>query len=136
MLIKSYKKCSFDNALNTKQSPRQFLRGAKSEEKKRLNELGGKILRDAWLNFDVSKDYDFIKSNHLPKGSRWDDPCYHVGYAGYYLEQMSNKTGDVADASLYRKLVDIDTGLGTKASDQLYVCLTLTSKPEFIKVRI
>ena len=99
----------------------QLFRGAKSEEKKRLNELGGKILRDAGLDFDKSKDYDWIKS----------EDC--VGYAEYYLEQMN---GDEADPSLYRQLVDIDTGLGTKASDQLYVRLRLRSRPEIIKVRI
>ena len=99
----------------------QLFRGAKSEEKKRLNELGGKILRDAGVDFDESKDYDWIKSE------------YYVGYAKYYLYQIN---GDEVDASLYRKLVDIDTGLGTKASDQLLVCLRFTSRPEFIKVRI
>ena len=78
-------------------------------------------MRDAGLDFDKSKDYDWIKS----------EDC--VGYAEYYLKQMN---GDEADPSLYRQLVDIDTGLGTKASDQLFFCLTLTSRPEFIKVRI
>lgn len=125
----------------------QLLRGAKSEDKKRLNKLGGKILRDAGLDFDKSKDYDFIKSNNLPEGSTFDGACYHVGYAGYYLYKMMYEADACclcrifcktkgADPSRYRKLVDIDTDLGTKASDQLYVCLTLKSKPEFIKVRI
>ena len=93
-------------------------------------------MRDAGIDFDVSKDHDWIKSEDLPKGSRLDDPCYHVGYAGYYLAKILHTTGDEGDAPLYRKLVDIDTGLGTKASDQLFVCLSLTSRPEFIKVRI
>ena len=90
-------------------------------------------MRDAGLDFDESKDYDWIKSEDLSTESYWDKTCYHIGYAGYYLEQMN---GDEADPSIYRQLVDIDTGLGTKASDQLYVCLRLTSRPEFIKVRI
>ena len=98
-------------------------------------------MRDAGLDFDKSKDYDWIKKRYLSRS-------YHVGYAGYYLEQMNYDEADScclgrifcktkkADASVYRKLVDIDTGLGTKASDQLYVCLRLTSRSEIIKVRI
>ena len=89
-------------------------------------------MRDAGLDFDESNDYDWIKTNYF-RDNYFDEKIDHVGYAGYYLEKMRHKT---VDASLYRKLVDIDTGLGTKASDQLFVCLTLSSKPEFIKVRI
>ena len=88
-------------------------------------------MRDAGIDFDVLKDYDWIKSKDFTFTRR--RIINHIGYAGYYLEQIN---GDEADASVYRKLVDIDTGLGTKASDQLYVCLRLTSRPELIKVRI
>ena len=90
-------------------------------------------MRDAGLNFDKSKDYDWIKRKYFTFGRH---RMKHIGYAGYYLEQMKYKSYDEADASLYRQLVDIDTSLGTKASDQLFVCLTLTSQSEFIKVRI
>ena len=96
-------------------------------------------MREAGVDFQKSKDYDWIKSEDLPKENKWnrkESECHHVGYAGYYLAKILHTTGDEGDAPLYRKLVDIDTGLGTKASDQLIVCLRLTSRPEFIKVRI
>ena len=42
---------------------RHEFRGAQvnEEEKKRLSELGGKILREAGLDFEEWKDYDWIK---------------------------------------------------------------------------
>ena len=101
--------------------------------------LGGRILRDAGVNFDESKDYDWIKTNDLSfnlypktfKRSRDSRPLFrHVGYAGYYLEKSKE-----TNAALYRQLVDIDTGLGTKASDQLLICLFFRIQPEIIEVR-
>ena len=70
------------------------------EEKKRLYELGGKILREAGLDFEEWKDYDWIKK-----------VTGHVGYAGYYLVRSWNKSQMIneADAKVYQRLVDIDS---------------------------
>ena len=94
------------------------------EEKKRLNESGGKILREAGLDFEEGMDYDWIKKN------------WYAGYATYYLNKCKNdsKMINEADATVYQKLVDIDSTLGTKLSDQLVLCLRCTTRFDIIKV--
>ena len=94
------------------------------EEKKRLNELGGKILREAGLDFEMWKDYDWIKK------------IGGVGYASYYLGkcQVDSKMTNEADATVYQKLINIDTVLGTDASLQLFSCVYLTDRWDIIKV--
>ena len=98
------------------------------EEKKRLNELGGEILREAGLDFEMWKDYDWIKKRN------------YVGYADYYLHinlqkcQIDPKVTNEADATVYQKLINIDTVLGTDASLQLFGCLDLTDRWNIIKV--
>jgi len=103
------------------------LRGAKvnEEEKKRLNELGGKILREAGLDFEIWKDYDWIKKT-----------IGDFGYADYYLRkcQIDSKMTNEADGTVYQKLVDIDTTLGTKLYEQLWCCLSWTTRWDIIKV--
>ena len=95
------------------------------EEKKRLSELGGKILREAGLDFEEWKDYDWIKKE-----------TKDVGYADYYLVRSWNKSKMIneADATVYQRLVDIDTTLGTDLSLQLCCCLARTTRWDIIKV--
>ena len=95
------------------------------EEKKRLNESAGKILREAGLNFELWKDYDWIKK---------EADC--EGYAEYYLKkcQIDSKVTNEADATVYQKLINIDTVLGTDASQQLYGCVYWTDRWDIIKV--
>ena len=101
-------------------------RGAKvnDEEKKRLNESAGKILREAGLDFEIWKDYDWIKKRN------------YVGYADYYLHkcQIDPKLTNEADAMVYQKLINIDTVLGTDASQQLFKCVHWTDRWDIIKV--
>ena len=95
------------------------------EEKKRLNELGGKILREAGVNFEKWKDYDWIKKETT-----------HYGYAEYYLAESWNESYmmNQADATVYKRLVDIDAALGTELSLQLWACLSWTTLPDIIEV--
>ena len=95
------------------------------EEKKRLSKLGGKILREAGLDFEEWKDYDWII-----KETR------DVGYADYYLVRSWNKSKMIneADATVYRRLVEIDAMLGTEHSRQLSCCLSWTTRWDIIKV--
>ena len=90
-----------------------------------LNDDGGTILREAGLNFEEWKDYYWILEEA-------DD----IGYADYYLYKCENdsKMINEADATVYQKLVDIDSKLGTKLSDQLYWCLYYTTRWDIIKV--
>ena len=102
-------------------------RGAQvgEEEKKRLNKLGGKILREAGLDFQEWKDYDWIKKETKDRG-----------YADYYLVRNWDESKKIngADAKVYQELVDIDTQLGTEISLQLWSCLGGTTRWDLIKV--
>ena len=92
---------------------------------KNSNDLGGKILREAGLNFEEWKDYYWIL-----------EATHDYGYAGYYLHKCENdsKMINEADATVYQKLVDIDSTLGTELSDQLFCCLYWTTRWDIIKV--
>ena len=98
---------------------------AGENEKKRLNDRAGKLLRDAGLDFGDGKNYEWIKEN-----------TGDVGYADYYLVRCWNKSRMIneADASIYRQLVEIDTVLGTAVSLQLWCCLSWTTRWDIIKV--
>jgi len=87
------------------------------EEKKRLNESAGKILREAGLDFEMWKDYDWLKK------------VGYVGYARYYLRKCIS-----IDKEVYSKLVELDTRLGTTASEQLFWCVFSTLNLDIIKV--
>ena len=101
------------------------------EEKKRLNQLGGKILRAAGLDFEEWKDYDWITKGVNHRGGIDDE-----GYADYYLVKCWNDSKKIseADAFVYRQLVEIDETLGTDASTQLCCCLAWTTRWDIIKV--
>ena len=101
------------------------------EEKNRLNKLGGQILRDAGLVFEEWKDYDWIT-----KGNDHRDGIDDEGFADYYLVKCWNesKMKNEADAAVYKKLLEIDTVLGTDVSVQLSCCLSWTTRPDIIKV--
>ena len=92
---------------------------------KNSNDLGGKILREAGLSFEEWKDYDWIRKE-----------TYSCGYAQYYLLKCWNVSKKIneADATVYQRLVDIDSTLGTELSDQLYWCLWRTTRWDIIKV--
>ena len=96
-----------------------------AEERKRLNELGGKILREVGLDFEEWKDYDWIK-----------ETAGDVGYADYYLVGSWNKSKMIneADATIYQRLVEIDTTLGIELTLQLWCCLCWTTRCDIIKV--
>jgi len=89
------------------------------------NDLGGKILREAGLDFEEWKDYYWIL-----------EESHKRGYAHYYLRKCENdsKMKNEADATVFQKLVDIDSTLGTELSDQLYWCLWRTTRWDIIKV--
>ena len=93
-----------------------------------FNDLGGKILRGAGLNFEEWKDYYWIKKVTFEMLRI----CY--GYAMYYLDKCDKYSKTVADATVYQKLVDIDSALGMELSYQLYLCLHRTTRWDIIKV--
>ena len=54
-----------------------------------------------------------------------------------YLRRCNkeSKSDDEIDKELYAELVELDTRLGTRASEQLYKCLFYTTRSDIIKVR-
>ena len=64
----------------------------------------------------------------------WDKDF--VGFASKYLERFDeeSKSDREIDREIYSKLVQLDSRLGTRTSDQLYKCLSLTTRSDIIKV--
>ena len=61
-----------------------------------------------------------------------------VGFADVYLNRCNkeSESNEIIDNNVYGKLVELDTKLGTTASEQLYGCLNRTTRLDIIKVRI
>ena len=62
----------------------------------------------------------------------------YAGFADVYLQRCNRKpeSNEIIDIKVYKKLVELDTKLGTTASEQLYTCLYRTTRLDIIKVRI
>lgn len=96
-----------------------------AKEISRLDKLAREILReDGITSLKQHHNYDSIRKKK------------NAGYAEYYLNKCCNnlKRTIEADASIYRRLVDIDSKLGTRASQQLFRCLAWTTRWDIIKV--
>lgn len=59
-----------------------------------------------------------------------------VGFAHFYLHQFYEKakTDDEKDIQIYTKLVQLDSKLGTSATEQLLWCVFYTLRFDLIKV--
>ena len=63
----------------------------------------------------------------------------YVGFAHRYLRRrikQESKSDDQIDIQVYTKLVQLDSKLGTTASEQLAKCLEFTARSDIIKVLI
>ena len=60
------------------------------------------------------------------------------GFADRLLKQYENesKSDDQIDIQVYTRLVELDSRLGTTASEQLRWCVEFTSRSDIIKVKI
>ena len=58
----------------------------------------------------------------------------YVGFAEVYLERCEEQSNDGIDKEVYAKLAELDTRLGTTASEQLFCCLQKTTRSDIIKV--
>ena len=61
-----------------------------------------------------------------------------AGFGHLYLGQCNkqSKPDDEIDFTIYTKLVELDSKLGTTASEQLLQCLLKTTRSDIIKVQI
>ena len=84
-------------------------------------------MRETGLDFEEWKDYYWILKE-----------TEDVGYADYYLVKSWNQSKLIneADATVYQRLVEIDTTLGTELFLQLWCCLCWTTRWDIIKVWI
>ena len=59
-----------------------------------------------------------------------------VGFVDVYLYRCDeeSKTENIADVQLYKKLVELDTRLGTTATEQLFKCVFYSLRFDIIKV--
>ena len=87
-------------------------------------------MRKAGLDFEEGMDYDWITKKADDHG------IYHGGYAEYYLHKCWNdsKLINEADATVYKRLVDIDSTIGTELYQQLLGCLKWTTRWDIMKV--
>ena len=60
----------------------------------------------------------------------------YVGFANVYLWRCNkeSKSNDEIDKEFYKELVELDTRLGTTASEQLFRSLCKTTRSDIIKV--
>ena len=88
-----------------------------------MNQIGQSIFKKNGFDLEEHQNYDWIKN-------------LAAGYAHYYLQKCWNGSDmkNEADVSIYRRLVDIDSKLGTNASQQLFGCLRVTTRWDLIKV--
>ena len=59
-----------------------------------------------------------------------------VGYAYVYLNQCLHHYSHKIDIQFYTKLVELDSRIGIRASEQLYWCLNSTTRSDIIEVLI
>ena len=78
------------------------------------------------------KIIDFDKVNEYESLRKKD----YVGFAEVYLERCDkeSKSDDEIDKEIYTKLVELDTKLGTTASEQLLQILSHTTRLDIIMV--
>ena len=95
-------------------------------ERKELNLKAGRILKPLGIPIDVTEnEYDELREK-----LGW------VGYAHYYLgncyddSELINK----ADIEIYKKLLQIDSKLGTTPTEQLFECVKHSVRIDLIKV--
>ena len=75
------------------------------------------------IDFDKVNEYESLRKDY-------------VGFAEVYLERCDkeSKSDDEIDKELYSKLVELDTRLGTTATEQLFGSLQYTTRWDIIKV--
>ena len=78
------------------------------------------------IDFEQVNEYESLRKNN------W------VGFAEVYLDRCNkeSESNEIIDIKVYKKLVELDTKLGTTASEQLFKCLYRTTRLDIIEVKI
>ena len=77
-------------------------------------------------------DFEQVKEHEIVRKKNW------IGFAEVYLYRCNkeSESNEVIDINFYKTLIELDTKLGTTASEQLFKCLYRTTRLSIIKVRI
>ena len=81
----------------------------------------------------LSQSIDFEQVNEFDENTKENG---FIGYAEVYLWRCNeeSKSNDEIDIHVYKKLVELDTKLGTTASEQLLQILSHTTRLDIIMV--
>ena len=96
------------------------------DERKKLNLKAGRLIQSRGIGIPLKENQFVVIRNE--RG--------FVGYAHYYLKgcydeiELKNK----ADITMFKKLLEIDSKLGTTQSEQLFSCVLNTVRIDLIKV--
>ena len=83
-------------------------------------------------NIDFERVNEYQADYEILKKKGW------IGFAEFYLHLCikESQSDDQIDIQAYTKLVDLDAKLGTKALEQLILCMEWTTRSDVIKVWI
>ena len=96
-----------------------------------------------FLNFSMSSRTDVYKLFNLFLSDEWNDLHderdqfikvreKYFGFANKYLANCDSK--NKVDLNCFKKLIWLDAKLGTTSAEQLFSCVSLTSRFDLIKV--
>ena len=94
------------------------------KKRKKLNLKAGRLIESVGISFVVTENG--LNNKKLDV----------VGYADYYLMRCRDETElkNKADVIVYKKLLNIDSKLGTTQSEQLFECVFHSLRMDLIKV--
>ena len=78
------------------------------------------------IDLDQVDEYDVLRNDNF------------AGFAEFFLQRFSqeSQSDDEIDVEIYAKLIELDTRLGTTATEQLIGCIAGTTRCDIIKVWI
>ena len=119
---KIYFGMKFKNFLNREAGLQAPLSDA---ERKKLNLEAGRLILSYRICTNVTDNkFDVLREKGF------------VGHANYFFKKCYFKSGliNTADIGIYRQLLEIDSRLGTTQTEQLFACVELSVRIDFIKV--
>ena len=77
-------------------------------------------------------DFDQINEYERLRGKNW------IGFAEVHLNRCKkeSKSDDEINIEVYTQLVELDSRLGTTATEQIFTCILHSHRMDFLEVRI
>ena len=102
---------------------------ASNEKRRKLNLEARRLIESLGLSIGQGETtYDMLRAEEYG----------FVGYAHYYVNKCwdEQELTSKADATIYRKFLEIDTKLGTTSTEQLFYLVFCAVRLDLVKVRI